>query len=123
MTQTSASRTSKGVISGTVSQIEPREMGGDEILVGQFTFTQDGETRTLPFSAAGEHLAAVRHLLVEGGFVALYGAVRSDYFKVIGPDLRKRTIAENAPAAAARKPLTGKALGAVIARRRLARAA
>lgn len=123
MTQTSASRTSKGVLSGTVSQIEPREMGGDEILVGLFTFTEDGKTRTLPFSAAGEQLAAVRHLLVEGGFVALYGAVRNDYFRVIGPDLRKRTVAAIAPAPVARKPLAGKALGAVIARRRAARAA
>lgn len=92
----------KRVRAGVLSNLEPREMDGQEIMVGTLSRTVKGVSVTETISVTGEALVAVRDLLVDGASVRLYGEIHADYVKVIGPDLTKRTLARQA--ARAEKP-------------------
>lgn len=87
-----AKRVSAGVLSG----LEPREINGQEIMVGTLSRTVKGVNVAETISVTGEALVAVRDLLVNGASVRLYGEIHADYVKVIGPDLTKRTLARQA---------------------------
>jgi hypothetical protein len=103
MTET-RSTIEKTVRVGVIRNLEPREMDGLEIMVGTLTSTVKGETRVETISVSGDALTAVGKLLVEGAQVALYGAVHADYFKVLGPDLRKKTLARQGKVQEVRQP-------------------
>ncbi len=55
--------------------------------------TIKGVDHTSPIRVSGEALARVGHMF-EPGRVAFYGEGPADGFAVIGPDLRRKTIAE-----------------------------
>lgn len=122
-----------GVRVGILSDLEPREINGDEILVGFLNRVVKGETVIEPISVRGDALLALRDVLVEGASVRLWGEVHADYFKVRGPDVTRRTLirelkkiqdeasARSTPAAKTlkrQKSIRELRRGAIIARKR-----
>ena len=120
----------KRVRVGVLSNLEPREIDGQEIMLGTLTRTVKGVSVDETISVTGDALVAVRDLLVNGANVRLYGEIHADYVKVIGPDLTKRTLAREAaraekraqPAPVSKNRLAARR-GVFIARARAAKAA
>lgn len=100
MAATPAKKPVASVHEGMISEIKPGSSAkSGEYLAAKLT-RADGSVATL--LASGEGLAKTRHLFVEGP-VAIYAQARNDgkTLSVIGPDLRKSTLAakaEQAPA-------------------------
>jgi hypothetical protein len=91
-TTVSFERVRSGVRIGVLRDLEPREINGDEILVGRLERVVKGATVAETISVRGDALLALRGILVEGASVRLWGDIHSDYFKVRGPDATHRTL-------------------------------
>ncbi len=124
-------RVRSGVRIGVLSNLEPREMNGDEILVGTLTRTVKGLPVATPISVRGDALLALKDDLIEGKSVRFWGEIHADYFKVLGPDVTRRTlirelkkaqdeaIARTAPLSPAKaKSIRDLRRGAIFARKR-----
>lgn len=85
------------VVEGTLSDVKAGSSArSGEYISGKLTRTVDGAPVTVSVLASGEALAKTRHLFVEGP-VAFYAQAKdAKTLNVIGPDLRRKTLAAQA---------------------------
>ena len=87
------------VVEGMLSDVKPGSSArSGEYISAKLTRTVDGAPVTVSVLASGEALAKTRHLFVEGP-VAFYAQAKdAKTLNVIGPDLRRKTLAAQAAA-------------------------
>ncbi len=85
------------VVEGVLSQVKPGQSArSGEYMSAKMTRVVDGVETTVSVLASGEALAKTRHLFVEGP-AAFYAQPKdAKTLNVIGPDLRKKTLAAQA---------------------------
>ena len=85
------------VVEGTLSDVKAGSSArSGEYISAKLTRTVDGAPVTVSVLASGEALAKTRHLFVEGP-VAFYAQAKdAKTLNVIGPDLRRKTLAAQA---------------------------
>lgn len=83
----------KGVWSGVLSNIQFVPTHAGEIVSATMSRTIKGVPTETTLFVSGEALPKVRDLIVDGATVHLYGQPVDGGFAVIGPDLRRRTLA------------------------------